>query len=170
MARHAYSLSLTTPVAYAAGRIDPGPLPTDVPARFDEAAPLVNYGLLAGEAVGADIGPAVELLDEVNRSAELRRETHPDAVRLLSDDDLPLLRDVLAAVARRLAPAVDRDGRPAGPAGERLVAHEHVDVDEHGRAVVGTPRLLAVDLAERLPALARFLDAAAQRGLYVVMR
>ena len=170
MARHAYSLWLTTPDAYANGRIDAGPLPDGVPARLAEVAPLVNYGLLAGEALGVDIEPAVELLEEVNRSAELRRETYPDAVRLLSDGDLPLLRDVLAAVADALVPAVDRDGHPAGPAGERLVASEHVRVDEHGRAVVGTSRLLAVELAERLPEVARFLDAAARRGLYVVMR
>jgi hypothetical protein len=105
----------------------------------------------------------------VNQSAAIRRETYPHAQRLLSDGDLPVLRDVLAEVAAALAPAVDADGRPAGPAGERLAAAEHVAVDEHGRLVVGTPRLLAVELAERLPELARFLDAAARQGLYVVL-
>jgi hypothetical protein len=169
MASYTYAMELTTPESYAAGRLDAGPLPPDVSARIPDVAGLVNYGLLAGEAVGTDIGAAVELLDEVTRSAQIRRETHPDAVRLLSDDDLPLLRDTFATVADDLAAALDPDGRPVGSAGDRLLASEHVDVDALGRAVIGTPRLLVAGLADGLPELARFLDAGVQRRLYVVM-
>jgi hypothetical protein len=169
MAPYAYALTLTTPDAYADGRIDPGQLPAGIPAQFADAAPLVNYGLLAGKALGVDVEPAVELLYEVQRSAEIRREVHPDAVRLLSDGDLPILHDVLASVAGRLKAALDRDGHPVGPEGELLMAHEHTHLDDHGRAVLGTRGPLAVELAEQLPDLARFLGAAADQGLYIVM-
>jgi hypothetical protein len=170
MAPYAYGLMLTTPAAYADGRTDAGSLPAGISARFAEAAPLVNYGLLAGEALGVDATPALELLDEVNRSAEIRRETDPDAVALLSDGDVTLLRDVLAAVAERLAAALDRDGHPVGAPGEQLTSHEHVHLDDRGRAVLGTRGPLAVEIAERLPDLVRFLTAAADRDLYVVMQ
>lgn len=169
MAPHAYALKLTTPAAYAAGRIDPGPLPLDLPPEYPEAAPLVDFGLLAGEALGVDITPATELLEEVTRSAEIRRETYPDAVRVLTDGDLGLLRDTLTAVASALGAALDGAGHPVGAAGERLAVHEHVGVDDHGRAVVGSRGVLAANLAAELPAVAQFLDAAAERELYVVM-
>jgi hypothetical protein len=169
MAPYAYSLTLTTPSAYADGRLDAGPLPDGISGRFAEAAPLVNYGLLAGEALGVDTAPALELLDEVNRSAEIRRETDPDAAALLSEGDVVLLRDVLAAAAEALAAALDRDGHLVGAPGERLLSHEHVHLDEHGRAVLGTRGPLAVEIAERLPDLVRFLTVAADRELYVVM-
>ena len=169
MAPHAYALKLTTPAAYAEGRIDPGPLPPELPPEYPDAAPLIDFGLLAGEALGVDITPATELLEEVTRSVEIRRETYPDAVRVLSDGDLGLLRDTLTAVASALGAALDRAGHPVGAAGERLAAHEHVRVDDHGRAVVGSRGVLAADLAEELPAVARFLDAAAERELYLVM-
>lgn len=169
MAPYAYGLTLTKPSAYAEGRIDSGPLPVGVGGRFAEAAPLISNGLLAGEALGVDTTPALELLDEVNQSAEIRRETDPDAVPLLSEDDVTLLRDALAAVARRLAPALDRDGHPVGAQGERLASHEHVHLDDHGRAVLGARGPLAVEIAERLPDLVHFLTVAIDRGLYVVM-
>jgi hypothetical protein len=169
MAPHAYALKLTTPAAYADGRIDPGPLPEGLPPEFVDAAPLIDFGLLAGEAVGVDITPATELLEEVTRSAEIRRETYPDAVRLLSNGDLGLLGGTLAEVASALRSALDDAGHPVGAAGERLVAHEHVHTDDHGRAVVGSRGVLAADLASELPEVARFLDAAAERDLFVVM-
>jgi hypothetical protein len=170
MAPYAYGLTLTTPGAYADGAIDAGPLPGEMSGRFAEAAPLVNYGLLAGEALGVDTTPALELFDEVNRSAEIRRETDPDAVALLSDGDVTLVRDVLAAVAERLTAALDRDGHPVGARGEQLTSHEHVHLDDRGRAVLGTRGPLAVEIAERLPDLVGFLTAAADRDLYVVMQ
>jgi hypothetical protein len=169
MVPYAYSLTLTTPGAYADGRIDSGPLPTGITGRFTEAAPVVNYGLLAGEALGVDTAAALELLDEVNRSAAIRREADPEAVPLLSDGDVTLLRDVLSAVAQRLAAALDRDGHPVGADGERLASHADIHLDEHGRAVLGTRGPLAVEIAERLPDLVRFLTVAADRELYVVM-
>lgn len=170
MAPYAYSLLLTTPEAYQAGELDPGPLPADVPAVFPEAAPVVSTGLLLGETLGIDTTEAVEALEVATRATALRRETDADAERLLFDDDLEVLRDTFAEIAAASAAAIDADGRLTGAAGERLTDSEHVSLDEAGQVFIGTRRIRVADLADRLPDLVRFLDHAARNDLLVVDR
>jgi hypothetical protein len=170
VAPHAYSLLLTTPEAYQAGGLDPGPLPPDVPAAFPEAAPLVSAGLLLGEILGVDTAEAVEVLAVAARATAIRREADGDAERLLFDGDLEVLRDTFAEIAAAAPAAVDDRGRPAGAAGGRLAASEHVSLDAAGQAFVSTRRIRAADLADRLPDLVRFLDHAARNDLLVVDR
>jgi hypothetical protein len=170
VAPYAYSLLLTTPEAYQAGELDPGPLPADVPAVFPEAAPMVSTGLLLGEVLGIDTTDAVEALDVATRATVLRRETDDDAERLLFDDDLEVLRDTFADIAAAASAAIDADSRPTGEAGERLKDSEHVSLDEAGQAFIGTRRIRVADLADGLPDLVRFLDHAARNDLLVVDR
>jgi hypothetical protein len=122
------------------------------------------------QILGVDVQTAIELLDEVYRSAQIRRETDPDAEPFLSDDDPEVLRDVFSAVAVRLAAAIDRDGRPTDPEGARLLQHSGASLDEDGRVVIGPRGPLAIMLAGKVRCLAAILDTAVSRGLYVVVR
>ena len=170
MAPYAYSLLLTTPAAYQAGELDPGPLPADVPAVFAEAAPVVSTGLLLGEILGVDTREAVEALEVATRATAIRRETDADAERLLFEGDLEVLRSTFADIAAAASAAIAADGRPAGAAGERLSASDHVSLDAAGQAFISTRRIRVADLADRLPDLVRFLDHAARNDLLVVDR
>jgi hypothetical protein len=167
---HTSSLLLTTAPAYQSGRIDPGDLPAGVPPELPAGGPLLSYGLLLGEILGVDTAEAVDTLAVATRATALRRQTDEDAERLLFGDDLPVLRDTFAAIEKAAAPAIDGDSRPAGPAGERIARSEHVALDEHGQAFIGSRALRIGDLVDRLPELVRMLDAAAQRALLVVLR
>jgi len=135
--------------------------------RRDDLVALARLGLGRERPRRPQI---LELLDEVYRSAQIRRETDPDAEPFLSDDDPEVLRDVFSAVAVRLAAAIDRDGRPTDPEGARLLQHSGASLDEDGRVVIGPRGPLAIMLAGKVRCLAAILDTAVSRGLYVVVR
>jgi hypothetical protein len=165
---HSSSLVLTTPEAYRDGRPDAGPLPPGIPPVFEDGSRVLSYGLLLGEVLGVDTGPAVELLELSARATALRRELEPDVDRILYGDDLAVLRDALRATADAGEPAIDEHGRPRGELGERLAGSDHVRIDEHGQALIGTRRIRVGDLLDRAGDLAEFLDVALQRDLIVV--
>jgi len=130
----------------------------------DDAPPEVEYtralhdALFVGELIGVEVAAARQVLASIDRG------------RRLSAEESRALAAVYGEVRRRLADAIDGDGRAVAGRADPLLASDVVAADEHGVLYLRGGRHDLIDLVHTLGALGDLFDAARVRGLPIEVR